>query len=334
MKQARFEEKGGNLKIVQVPIPEPNRGEVRIEVYACGVCHSDVAVRYGAFGNTFPRAPGHEVAGVVDAVGEGVTDFKKGDKVGVGWFGGHCGSCQPCRKNQWVACQNGKVCGISYDGGYAEYLVVPHDAIARMPQELDFASAGPLLCAGITTYNSLRNSGADYGSNCVILGVGGLGHLAVQFANKMGFKVITVSSGKSKEELAKKLGAHVYIDSSEGNVVERIKSLGGADLILATAPSAKSIEEIIPALGVGGRAMIVGVTEGSFKVDGNFLLMNRASITGWASGDSRDSEDTLKFAITTGVETMIEKFPLDKAQEAFDKMLKNEARFRCVLTMK
>jgi len=337
MKAAQFTGKGSNIEIFNVPIPVPKKGEVRIEVHACGICHSDVLVKYGAMGNTYPRTPGHEVAGIVDEVGEGVTNFKKGDHVGVGWFGGHCGdtvNCQGCRVDAWVCCSKGKICGIHYDGGYAEYMVAPHDAVARLPKDMDFAKAGPLLCAGITTFNSLRQSGGKPGDLCVVQGIGGLGHLAIQFANKMGFKVVAVSNGKEKEALAKKLGAHVYIDGSKDDAAKQIKELGGARIVMATAPNAKAVEALIPSMGINGKLLIIAAIMEPLSVNSLFLLSNRCSISGWASGDSRDSEDTVNFAQTTGIETMIETFPLEKAAEALEFMLANKARFRAVLKIK
>jgi len=338
MKAAQFKSKGGNLEIVHLPIPVPQKGEVRIEVHACGICHSDVLAKYGVMGNTYPRTPGHEVAGIVDEVGEGVTTFKKGDHVGVGWFGGHCGdvvNCQGCKLDAWVCCSKGKICGITYDGGYAEYMVAPHDAVARLPKGFDFAKAGPLLCAGITTFNSLRQSGVKPGDLCVIQGVGGLGHLAIQFANKMGLNVVALSNGKEKEALAKKLGAHHYFDGSNiAEAVAQIKALGGARIIMATAPNAKATEALIPALGIYGKLLIIAAIPEPLAVPTLALLSGRQSITGWASGDSRDSEDTLNFALSTGVEAMIETFPLDKAAEGLEFMLSNKARFRAVLKMK
>jgi alcohol dehydrogenase/propanol-preferring alcohol dehydrogenase len=293
-----------------------------------------MATKYGAYGNPFPRIPGHEIAGEVDEVGEGVTDFKKGEHVGVGWFGGHCGECGHCKKDAWVTCENGKICGIHYDGGFAEYMVAPKDALARIPEGYDFSLAGPLLCAGITTFNSIRHSGAKAGDFCVIQGVGGLGHLAVQYANKLGLTVIAVSQGKDKEELAKKLGAHHYVDGT-GDFVKEIKAIskGGVKLIVTTAPDAKAVESIIPALGLDGKLLLLAAIEKPISVSGIHLLVNRCSISGWPSGDSRDSEETLIFSAQSGVKAMVQCFPLEKANEAFGLMLSNKARFRVVLTM-
>jgi len=334
MKCARFTEKGGKLEIVDVPIPQPQKGQVRIEIYACGICHTDKQTQHGYGG--FPRIPGHEIAGVIDVVGEGVTEFKKGDKVGVGWFAGnHCGTCKACRKDSWISCPKVPMgVGTAVDGGYAEYVVVPADAVARIPREVDYKFAGPLCCAGVTTFNSMRSSGVVPGDLCVVSGVGGLGHMAIQFGNKMGLKVVAVSGGKDKEELAKKLGAHVYIDSSSENAVEIINNMGGADLIVATAPHSKVINDLIPALGVNGKMMVVAVPQDKLEVNVLDLLLKRGSLIAFPSGDYRDIEDTLNFAGLTGVQPMIETFPLERAQEAFDKMDSNKVRFRGVLICK
>eukprot|EP01114_Cavostelium_apophysatum_P021454 TRINITY_DN748_c0_g1_i1.p1 TRINITY_DN748_c0_g1~~TRINITY_DN748_c0_g1_i1.p1 ORF type:complete len:337 (+),score=54.42 TRINITY_DN748_c0_g1_i1:255-1265(+) len=330
MKAAQYT-KANTVEIKTVPIPSPKQNQIRIKVKACGICHSDTGIGSGHMGNVFPRTAGHELAGVVDEVGEGVTQFKKGDRVAVGWFGGHCGSCRNCLQDAWVCCEKGQVCGLSYDGGWAEYTVVPVDAVARIPDGLDFKFAGPLMCAGITTFNAIRNVHAKSGEICVVQGIGGLGHLAVQYANKLGFNVVAVSSGQDKEELAKKLGAHTYIDQSTTDPVKKIQELGGAAIILATAPNAKAIASLVPALGVGGRLLIVSVVPEPVPVNSLTLLMKRASVTGWASGDSRDSQDTLEFSCRHGVEAMIETFTIDKIQEGIDKMLANKTRFRGVL---
>jgi len=283
----------------------------------------------------FPRIPGHEVAGVIDEVGEGVKNFKKGDKVGVGWFGGyHCGDCQTCLDNVWVLCKQAKVCGVNYDGGYAEFMVAPQDSLVHIPDELDFKTAAPLLCAGVTTFNGIRQVGAKGGSVVVIQGVGGLGHYAIQFARHLGFKTVAVSNGSEKAELAKKLGAHIYIDASKQNQVEEIQKLGGARIIVATAPNAAAVESILPALGVGGELLLLAAFEESVKVSPFHLIMCNGKVSGWSSGDSRDSQNTVDFSAMNQIQSMIEVFPLEKAQDAFDKMLSNKARFRCVITMK
>jgi len=331
MKAAQFRTLGGNLEVVQVPIPNPAAGQVRIKVKACGICHSDVATKYGAIVPSFPRTPGHEVVGTVDQLGEGVKDFKVGDYVGVGWFGGNCGHCLPCKKGVWISCENLQVPGNHYDGGYAEYMVAPTSALARIPKDLTAVEAGPLMCAGLTTFNSIRNSGCIPGDIVVIQGLGGLGHLGVQFASKFGFYTVVVSRGADKEPLAKKLGAHLYIDAEKQDAVKEIQALGGAKLILATAPSAKATEELIPALGLHGKLLIVAIIQEPLKVNTVGLVLKIQSIQAWASGDSRDTEDTIRFAGYSGVRPMVEVFPLDKAPEAFDHMLSNKARFRVVL---
>jgi len=332
MKIARFPSKGANFEVVEVPIPTPGPGEVRMKVHACGVCHSDMFTKFGS-NHTFPRAPGHEAAGVVDAVGEGVKQLKKGDRVGLGWFGGCCQSCENCREGLWNHCPQGKVSGIAFDGGYAEYTVAPEIAFARIPDELSFEEAGPLMCAGVTVFNSMRNQGIHAGETVAVQGVGGLGHLAVQYANKMGFKVVAISSGEDKEKLAKKLGAHVYIDASSSDPAAELKKLGGAKLIVSTSPNSKSIEPLVKGLKVGGKLLILGVPTEKISFNALDLILLNASISGWASGDSRDSESTMKFSALSGVRPQIEVFPLSKVQEAFDRMLENKARFRCVLKM-
>jgi len=333
MKTARFPAKGAKLEIVQVPIPAPGPGQVRMKVHACGVCHSDIFTMYGAMGNTFPRTPGHEVAGVVDTVGEGVTKFKKGDCVGLGWFGDCCGQCDNCRNNQWVCCMNGKVAGVHYDGGYAEYTVAPEVALAHLPDGVSFENAGPLMCAGVTVFNSMRNMGVKAGEVVAIQGVGGLGHLAIQFANKMGYKVVALSTGDDKAKLAKDLGAHVYINVSSADAVAELKKLGGAKLIVATAPHAKSIDPLVKGLKVEGKLLILAAPQDNLSINVMDLITTKGSICGWASGDCRDSEDTMNFSVMAGVKPMIEEFTLDQAQEALDKMLSNKARFRCVIKM-
>jgi len=332
MKAAQFTKPGGNLEIVQVPIPKVAPGEIRIKVKSCGICHGDTTVKYGAMGVKFPRIPGHEVVGTVDEIGEGVRGFSKGEIVGVGWFGGHCGECNACMKNLWIGCKNSKACGVHFDGGYAEYMVAPHDAVAHVPEGMETLDVGPLMCAGITTFNSLRNCGVPAGEVVAVQGVGGLGHLGIQFANKLGYEVVAISSGKDKETLAKKLGAHHYVDASNpAEACAQIQKLGGASAILITAPNTKAAEDLIPALGFGGKMIIVAALMQELKVNTLHLLMQRQSIVAWSSGDTRDGEATLKFCKCTGVKPMVETFPLEKANEGFDSMMTNKARFRCVL---
>ncbi len=333
MKAMVVREAGGPFELDERDIPEPGPGEVRIKIEACGICHSDAFVKFGQFpGLQLPRAPGHEVAGAVDALGEGVDVFKKGDRVGVGWHGGHCYRCEPCRRGDFINCRNQKICGISYDGGYQEYMVCPWEAAARIPDDLDAADAAPLLCAGVTTFNSLRNSGARPGDVVAVQGIGGLGHLAIQYASRMGFHTVALSRGKDKETLARELGAHDYIDSSASNEVEELRKLGGADLILATAPSGKAIESVINGLSGRGKLMVVAAAPDPFSVNA-FGLLSGKMIHGWPSGTAVDSEDTMRFSALTGVRPQLERFPLEGANEGFAKVMENTIRFRAVLNI-
>jgi len=335
MKCARFTAKGGQLEIADVPIPDVKPGHVRVKVVACGVCHSDNIVKHDLWNISYPRIPGHEVAGFVDEVGEGVTKFKKGDSVGIGWFGGHCGSCRPCLQDDWVCCEKSAgPTGISFDGGYAEYCVAPQDALARMPDKLNKNEAAPLLCAGVTTFNAIRNQGLKPGDVCAVIGVGGLGHLALQYANKFGYHVVAISNGNAKEKLARELGAHTYLDSSNPkNVVAELKKLGGAKLLVQTAPSAKALEDLLPGLAVRGKALVIAAIGEPVKVNAMALLSSNQSVVGWASGDARASEDALNFTTLSGIVPKIQTFKLADAQKAFESMEKNEVRFRAVLTM-
>lgn len=297
------------------------------------MCHSDAFTKEGVFpGIEFPRVPGHEVAGRVDAVGEGAKGWKVGDRVGVGWHGGHCFHCDKCRRGQFVHCENAKITGISHDGGYAESMVTPWEACARIPEELDAADAGPLLCAGITTYNALRNSRARPGDTVAVQGVGGLGHLGIQYANRMGFRVVAISGSASKKSLAEELGAHEYIAASDGDPAEALQELGGADVILATAPSGDAIASVLGGLAVGGEVLCVAATPDEVPVAPMSILPNKA-VRGWSSGSSIDSEDTMKFSALHGVRPKIEVFGLERAAEAYAKMMENEVRFRAVLRM-
>ncbi len=334
MKAVQIPKAGADFEVVEREIPQPGPGEVRIRVQACGVCHSDVITKEGAFpGINYPRVPGHEVAGVIDEVGERVTNWKKGQRVGVGWHGGQDGTCLPCRRGDFGNCLHLKISGVSFDGGYAEYMVAPVEALANMPESLDAAEAGPLLCAGVTTFNSLRHSGAMPSDLVAIQGIGGLGHLGIQFAQKFGFKVAAVGRGPENAALAKKLGAHVYIDSAATDAAAELQKLGGARVILATAPNSKSMSALIPGLGTNGRMMVVGATMDPIEVTPIGLIFGMKGIQGWASGIPTDSEDTLRFAELTGVRPMIEKFPLAKAGEAYARMMSGKAQFRVVLTM-
>jgi len=324
---------GGAFEVVQREFPDPGPGHVRIRVQACGVCHSDSITRFGLFpGIAYPRVPGHEVAGVVDAVGADVPLFKIGQRVGLGWHGGHCNYCIPCRRGDFVLCENGQISGITFDGGYADYVIAPSNALALVPDELSDADAAPLLCAGITTYNSLRHSEAKPGDTVAILGIGGLGHLGVQFATKSGYRTVAVARGQDKAPLAKRLGAHHYIDSTTQDVAAELQKLGGATVILSTLTDAKSLEVAVNGLGLNGKLIIVGVPEKPFEVNVLSLIMGNRAIAGWASGTGMDSEDTLNFSALAGVRPMVETYPLEQAAEAFDRMMSGKARFRVVLT--
>jgi D-arabinose 1-dehydrogenase-like Zn-dependent alcohol dehydrogenase len=334
MKAVRVPKPGADFEIVEREIPQPGPGQVRIRVQACGVCHSDVVTKDGLFpGIAYPRVPGHEVAGLIDEVGAGVATWKKGQRVGVGWHGGQDGTCLSCRRGDFGTCSNLKVCGISYDGGYAEYMVAPVEALAQMPESLDAAEAAPLMCAGITTFNALRHSGAMPSDLVAVQGIGGLGHLGIQFANKFGYRVAAVGRGPDNAALAKKLGAHVYIDSATNNAAPELQKLGGARVILATAPSAKAMSSLVDGLGMNGRMMVVGAPAEPIEVSALALLFGRKSLQGWPSGIPTDSEDTLRFAEMTGVRPMIEKYPLAKAPEGYARMMSGKAEFRVVLTM-
>jgi D-arabinose 1-dehydrogenase-like Zn-dependent alcohol dehydrogenase len=326
-------EANGPFELEERDVPEPGLGEVRIKVEACGICHSDAFVKFGQFpGLELPRAPGHEVAGVIDAVGEGVGLFSPGDRVGVGWHGGHCFTCDPCRRGDFLNCQNHRVCGISYDGGYQEYMVCPWEAAARIPDALDAVDAAPLLCAGITTFNALRHSGARPGDVVAVQGIGGLGHLALQYASRMGFHTVALSRGRDKEELARSLGAHTYIDAKAQDEVEELRKLGGADVILATAPSGKAIEGVLNGLSSRGKLMLVAAAPDPFSVNA-FAMLSGKQIHGWPSGSAIESEDTMRFSALTNVRPQVERFPLEGANEAFAKVMENTIRFRAVLDL-
>jgi D-arabinose 1-dehydrogenase-like Zn-dependent alcohol dehydrogenase len=334
MKVAVIPKAGADFQIVDREIPQPGPQQVRIKVQACGVCHSDMFTKEGLWpGIEYPRVPGHEVAGIVDEVGAGVSGWKKEQRVGVGWHGGHDGTCLYCRRGDFGNCQNMKVAGISYDGGYQEYMVAPVEALTAIPEGLSDVEAAPLLCAGITTYNALRHSGALPGDLVAVLGVGGLGHLGIQFANKFGYRVAAIGRGSENEALAKKLGASVYIDNKTSNAAEALRKLGGAQVILATAPSSKAMSEVIDGLAPNGKLMVVGATADSLAVTPIQLITGSRAIQGWASGTPADAEDTLNFAELTGVRPMIETYPLDKASEAYARMMSGNAQFRVVLTM-
>ena len=323
----------GPFELVEREIPDPPAGAVRIKVQACGICHSDSFTKEGTFpGLQYPRVPGHEIAGIIDAVGTGVRGWTSGQHVGVGWHGGHCGYCDACRRGDFVTCRiAAQVPGITFDGGYSEYMIAPAEALALVPDELSAVEAGPLMCAGITTFNSLRHSGARAGDLVAILGIGGLGHLGVQFAVKMGFKTVAIARGKDKEPLARQLGAWQYIDSQAQNPAEELMKLGGAAVILATATSGKAMASVLGGLAVDGKMIIVGAAD-PLDVSPLQLIGGRRSIAGWPSGRSIDSQDTLRFSALTGVRSMNEVFPLERAAEAYERMMSGNARFRVVLT--
>jgi propanol-preferring alcohol dehydrogenase len=325
----------GSFEIVEREIPEPGAGQVRIKVEACGICHSDSMTKEGLWpGIQYPRVPGHEIAGTIDAIGNGVTGWTKGQRVGVGWHGGHCGYCDSCRRGDFVTCQiASQVPGIAYDGGYAEYMIAPASALALIPEGLSAVDAGPLMCAGVTTFNSLRNSGARPGDLVAILGIGGLGHLGIQFAAKMGFRTVAIARGMDKEPLAKKLGASSYIDSKTQDPAAELQKLGGAKVVLATVTSGDAMSATLGGLSVNGKFVIVGAADEPLKVPAIPLILGRRSIVGWPSGSSIDSQDTLSFSALTGVRAMTEVFPLERAAEAYEHMMSGKARFRAVLTM-
>jgi D-arabinose 1-dehydrogenase-like Zn-dependent alcohol dehydrogenase len=336
MRAVQVTRAGGPLELVEREIPSPGPGQVRVRVEANGICHSDVLTKEGLFpGIAYPRVPGHEVAGVVDAVGDNVEGWTKGDRVGIGWHGGHCGRCDQCRRGNFRFCiLSPLITGISYDGGYADYVIAPAVALARIPDGLSFVEAAPLMDAGVTTFMGLRHSGAQAGELVAVLGVGGLGHLGVQFASKMGFDTVAIARGADKEEFVKKLGARVYIDNEKQDAAAELTKMGGARAILATATSGAAMTAVLGGLGVDGVLEVVGAPPDPLQVPTYLLISGRRSVAGWASGRPIDSEDTMKFAVQTGVRSMNEPYPLDRAAEAYDRMMSGNARFRVVLTMR
>lgn len=334
MKAAQISQAGGNWELVERQVPEPGEGQVRIRVEACGVCHGDMMVKEGHWpGLQYPRVPGHELAGRLDRLGPGVTGWTVGQRVGVGWHGGHCFQCEYCRRGHFILCRNGKITGISHDGGYAEYMISPVEAVAAIPDELPAEEAGPLMCAGITTFNSLRNAGARPGDLVAVQGVGGLGHLAIQYARRMGFNTVALGRGSDKQPLAIKLGARHYIDSAAGSTAEALQRLGGAQVILATAPDAQSMSALVCGLAPGGKLLIVGAAMEPLSISALALIGGQRIIQGWNSGTAMDSEDTLRFSALEGIRPMVETFPLARVAEAYDRMASGEVRFRVVLTM-
>jgi len=334
MKVAQVSKPGGDFEIVERPVPEPGRAQVRIRVEACGICHSDVLAKEGGWpGLQYPRVPGHEIAGRIDAVGADVMQWKRGQRVGVGWHGGHCFVCDPCRRGDFNVCQNVKVTGLSFDGGYGEYMIAPAEAVAAIPDDLPSDQAAPLLCAGITVFNALRNAGARAGDTVAVQGIGGLGHLGIQYARQMGFRTIAIGRGRDKEALAKRLGAHAYIDNSSVSPAEALRQLGGAKVILATAPNSKSMSDMVDGLAPSGKLLIVGAIPEPLGINPLQLIFARREVRGWPAGTAKDSEDTLQVSMLTGVWPMIEKYPLEKAAEGYQQMMSGKARFRVVLTM-
>ncbi len=334
MKAIQISRAGGDFELVERELPEPKANQVLIKVEACGICHSDAFVKEGLFpGLEFPRVPGHEIAGRIEAVGDEVREWSEGQRVGVGWHGGHCFVCESCRRGDFITCANAQVCGITYDGGYAEYVVVPHEAVAAIPDELSSADAAPLLCAGITTYNALRRSGAQAGDVVAVQGVGGLGHLGIQYAAAMGFHTIALSRGPDKRELALSLGAKQHIDTEAQDPAQALQKLGGAQVVLATTTHAKAMSLVIDGLRVGGKLLVVGASPDSIEVSPFQLIMKRRNLTGWPRGTARDSEDTLNFSVLSNTRAHIETYPLTQASEAYERMISNKARFRVVLTM-
>src|ERR1700680_2010860 len=334
MRAIRIPNAKGSFQLVELEIPEPVAGSVRIKVQACGICHSDEYAKEGSRpGIQYPRIPGHEITGIIDAVGAGVAGWEVGQRVGVGWHGGHCGYCNSCRRGDFVTCSNARqITGLTRDGGYAEYMIASAGALALIPNELSAVEAGPSLCAGVTTFNALRNSGARPGDLVGILGVGGLGHMAIQFSAKMGFRTVAIARGKDKEPLAKKLGAKHYFDSESQNVAEELGKLGGAKVILSTVTSGKAVNAVLGGLGVNGKLILAGNPDQPLEIQGRLLISARRSVTGWPSGNPIDSQETLAFCALTGVRPMTEVFPLERAAEAYERMMSGKARFRVVIT--
>jgi D-arabinose 1-dehydrogenase-like Zn-dependent alcohol dehydrogenase len=333
-KMALIPKPGADFEIVEREIPQPGWRQVRIKVQACGICHSDVLTKEGMWpGIQYPRVPGHEVVGVIDELGEGVSEWKTGQRVGVGWHGGQDGTCLSCRRGDFRNCRNLKIPGISYDGGYQQAMVAPVEALAAIPESLDAAEAAPLLCAGLTTFNSLRHSGALPGDLVAVQGIGGLGHLGIQYANKFGYKVAAIGRGSENASLAAKLGASVYIDSNATNAAEELQKVGGAQVILATAPSSKAMSKLIDGLAPNGKLIVVGATFDAIEVTPIQLISGSRALQGWSTGTPADSEDTLHFSELTGVRPMIETYPLEKAAEAYARMMSGNAKFRVVLKM-
>jgi D-arabinose 1-dehydrogenase-like Zn-dependent alcohol dehydrogenase len=334
MKVAQIPSPGADFQIVEREIPEPGSGEVRVKVEACGICHSDVLVKDGLWpGLQYPRVPGHEIAGRVDALGGNVTSWAVGQRVGVGWHGAHCFVCEQCRRGDFAMCVNRKVTGIDFDGGYATHVIVPAAALAAIPDDLPAEEAGPFMCAGVTVFNALRNSGARAGDVVAVHGIGGLGHLGVQYARRMGFNTVAINRGREKEELARQLGAQHYVDATAQDVVAELQKLGGANVILATAPNAQAISGLVDGLAPSGKLLVPAAPLEPLSINVFSLITKRSSVAGWYSGTAKDSQDTLEFSALSGVHPMIEKYPLDKVAEAYEQMHSGRVRFRVVLTL-
>jgi D-arabinose 1-dehydrogenase-like Zn-dependent alcohol dehydrogenase len=332
MRVVQVAKAGGDLELAEREVPAPGHDEALVRVHACGVCHSDSYASIGAWpGIKHPVVPGHEIAGVIAELGAGVKGWEVGQRVGVGWYGGNCGYCAQCRRGDLINCQNMTIPGVTQDGGYADYVVVRASALARLPEGIEDADAAPLLCAGITTYNALRGSGARGGDLVAILGIGGLGHLGIQFASKLGFNTVAIARGADKEELARSLGASHYIDSKATDPSEELGKLGGAKVILATAASGAAMTAAFGGLGVRGKMVIVGSSMEPLAVPAAMFIGGDKTVTGHASGAASDSEDTLAFCVQSGVRPMIELRPLEDAPAAYAKMMSGEARFRMVL---
>ena len=334
MKAAQISRAGGDWELVECDIPQPGAAKVRVKVEACGICHSDVLVKEGLWpGLQYPRVPGHEVAGRIDAVGDGVTAWSVGQRVGVGWHGGHCFVCEQCRRGDFAMCVNRKVTGIDFDGGYAEYMIAPATTLAAIPDEVSAEEAGPFMCAGVTVYNALRHSGARAGDVVAVHGIGGLGHLGVQYARRMGFQTVAINRGNDKQALAQKLGAHHYIDATATDVVAELQKLGGARVILATAPSAQAISPLVDGLSPSGLLLVPAAPAEPLTINVFSLITHRSSVAGWYSGTAKDSQDTLEFSALSDVHPMIEKYPIDRVAEAYEQMHSGRVRFRVVLTL-
>src|SRR5713101_7099481 len=334
MKVAQITKPSGDWELLERDIPEPGAGQVRVKVEACGICHSDALVKEGLWpGLQYPRVPGHEIAGRIDVLGDNVTTWQKGQRVGVGWHGGHCFVCEQCRRGDFAMCVNRKVTGIDFDGGYAEYLIAPASALAAIPDDLPAEEAGPFMCAGVTVYNALRNSGARAGEVVAVHGIGGLGHLGVQYARRMGFNTVAINRGRDKEDLARQLGAHSYIDAAAQDVVTELQRVGGASVILATAPNAQAISGLVDGLAPSGKLLVPAAPLEPLSINVFSLITKRSSVAGWYSGTAKDSLETLEFSALSGVHPMIEKYPLDRVAEAYEQMHSGRVRFRVVLTL-